>query len=104
MHPITTESRQINASTTNAGSANATSLDLERMRKDVDLSVNVSADALVTLEVSTDGSFDGEEKQADTVTYSGSSTDFRQYDIAYQHVRAFANASVNELELVSRGI
>lgn len=104
MHPLTTEARQINASTTDAGAANAAALDLERVRKAVDLATNVTDVSTVTVEVSTTGDFAGEEKEADTLNYNAAETDFQQYDIAYQHVRAYADGNVSEIELVSRGV
>lgn len=103
-HPLTTEAEQAQNRTTTAGVSGATTLDLGRVSKDVDVWVDVSGDAHAVLEVSHNGTFGGEEHEADNVTYTGASTDFRQYEIAYQHIRAYTNSSLNELELVSRGL
>lgn len=103
MHPLTTAAEQINDSTDTAGEANAAVLNLEEVRSDVDLFVETSGTATLTVEVSATGEFTGEEHEADSASVD-STTDFRQYGLAYQYVRAYTDANLTELELVSRGV
>lgn len=101
MHPITNQCEQKSATTTGAGSANAAEIDLGRVSTKVDVFVDTSGAADLTVEVSTDGST---WREADTNSYGSASTDFRQYDIAYEHVRAYLSANVTALEIAGRGI
>lgn len=101
MHPITNQCEQKSESTDSAGSGNAAEIDLGRVSTKVDVFVDTSGDADLTVEVSTDGST---WRSADTNSYTGSSSDFRQYDFAYQHVRAHLNQNINTVEVVGRGI
>lgn len=100
-HPLTTEAEQTSASTSSTGSANAAEIDLGRVSTKVDVFVDTSGDATLTVEVSTDGST---WRQADTNSYTGASSDLRQYDFAYKHVRAHLNQNINTVEVAGRGI
>lgn len=101
MHPLTNESAQVSASTSSAGSSNAAQIDLGSVSTEVDVFVDTSGAADLTVEVSTDGST---WREADTNSYGSDTTDFRQYDIAYQHVRAYLSANTTTVEVVGRGI
>lgn len=95
-----TDTDPISATDSGTGSANAAQLDLGSLRKDVDVHVDTSNDATLTVEVSTDAST---WRQFDTVSYTGASTAMEQYEVAYQHVRAHLNQNRNLVELASKG-
>lgn len=103
VHPITTEVEQRRDNTTDPDAANATSVDLQRITQHFNLGVDVSDVSTVTVEVSHDGTFDGEEKELDSVSYGSATQEVRQYNTTYQHTRAYADGNVTELELVARG-
>lgn len=105
VHPVTTEAQQTVDNTSSSGAANAATVDLGRVSRTVNLAVNVSAPAFAVIEVSKNGTFGGEEHELTNKTYASATEDVIQDDqVAYQHARAYANASVNTLELVGRGI
>jgi hypothetical protein len=101
MHPLTTASDQRSDTTTGNVSGNAAEIDLGEVRSKVDVFVDVSGAATLTVEVSTDGST---WRPADTNDYASARTDLRQYDLAYQHVRAYADTNTNIVEVVGRGL
>lgn len=101
VHPLTTEATKDTGSTSSDGSSNAAQVDLGRVSRAADVFVNNSGSAQLTVEVSEDNST---WRQADTQTYSSATTDFKQYEFAYPHVRAFLNASTNTVEVVGRGL
>jgi len=103
MHPITTNTEQRDDSTDTAGASNAAVLNLGDLRAAVDLFVETSGTATLTVEVSATGAFNGEEHEADSLSVD-STTAFEQYEFAYQYVRAYTDANLTELELVSRGL
>lgn len=104
VHPLTTAAEQDTDSTTTAGAANAAQIDLGDVSTKVDVFVDVSGAATLTVEVSPTGAFGGEEKQASTTDYGSASTDFQQFDFAYEYVRAYVDANLNDLEVVGRGV
>lgn len=92
---------QVSDSTTGTGSGNAAAVDLGDYRTNVDVFVDVSGAADLTVEVSTDGST---WREADSVSYGSESTDLQQYHLAYQHVRAYVSANNTVVEVVGRGL
>lgn len=88
-------------STTGTGSASAASVALGAQRTNVDVFVDVSGAADLTVEVSTDGDT---WRQADTVSYDAAGTDLQQYHFAYPHVRAYVSANATTVEVVGRGL
>lgn len=103
VHPVTTAADQKNASTSSSGSSNAASIDLGRVTTRVNVAADTTADSFFVVEASRNGDYSGEEHEVDNVTLSGGGTDFKSYDIAFRHVRAYANASVNTVEIAGRG-
>lgn len=95
-----TDTDPISATDSGTGSANAAQLDLGSLRKDVDVHVNTSGDATLTVEVSTDAST---WREFDTVSYTGGDVRMEQYEIAYRHVRAYLNQNRTLVELASKG-
>jgi hypothetical protein len=93
---------QVSDSTTTA--TNYATIDLGATRTAVGIVADVSGSATLTIEVSSSGSFAGEEHAVDSLSYSSASTNLEQYDFAYQHVRASVNQNLTELEIVGRGI
>lgn len=91
---------QVSDATATAGSSNAASVDLGTQRTNVDVFVDVSGAATLTVEVSTDGST---WREADSQTYDTES-DLQQYHFAYQHVRAYVDANATTVEVVGRGL
>lgn len=101
VHPLTTAAEQESDSTTAVGSANAAQINLGRVSTKVDVFADVSGAAAITVEVSTDGST---WREAATTDLGAAGTDLQQYDFAYEHVRAYADANLNVLEVVGRGL
>lgn len=101
MRALSVAAEQRSDSTTASGSSNAAVVDLGPVKTNVDVFVDTSGAADLTVEVSTDGST---WRQADTNSYGSATTDLRQYDFAYQHVRVYLSANVNTLEVVGRGL
>jgi len=96
------DTEQINGSDSGTGSANAAQLSLGDFRKDVDVFVDTSGDATLTVEVSEDGGTTWRE--LDTVSYTGASTEVEQYSTVFGDIRAYLNQNRNEVVAVSRGI
>lgn len=101
MHPLTTEAEAVSDTTNANGSGNAAEIELGRVSTKVDVFADCGAATTLTVEVSTDGST---WREADTVDYGSASTDFRQYDITYPHVRAYLGAATNAVEVVGGGL
>jgi len=95
-----TDAAPISDSTSATGSGSAAMLDLGALRKDVDLYYDTSGAAKITIEVRQDG---GTWRQFQTISPSAAETDVAQIDTAYEQVRAYIDANVNTLELVSKG-
>jgi len=93
---------QISDSDTGTGSSNAAQLALGDLRKAVDVWVDTSGDATLTVEVSEDGG--STWRQIDTQGYTGASSEIEQYETAFADVRAHLNQNRNEVVAVSRGI
>lgn len=101
MHPLTTASEATTDTTTGNGSANAAEIQLGDIKTNVDVFVDASATATLTVEVSTDGST---WREADSVDYGAAATDLQQYHFAYPHVRAYLDTATNTVEVVGRGV
>lgn len=101
MHPLTTAAESVSDTTTADGQGNAAEIELGRVSTKVDVFADCSGAATLTVEVSTDGST---WREADTVDYASASTDFRQYDITYPHVRAYLDTATNAVEVVGGGL
>jgi len=97
------ESNTVSDSSTTTGTVGAVSLETGKLRSDVDLWIDVSGSATLTVEVSTTGDFDGEEHEVLTEGFD-TETDLRQFDFAYPYVRAYVDANLNELEIVASGV
>ena len=97
----TEETAGVSASTTTNGEWIA--IDLGDLRRGVDVVATVSGAATLTIELSEDGTFTGEEHTARDITYDEAGTNVEQFDFAYQHVRVSVDANLTELEIISRG-
>lgn len=95
------DSEPITDITTSSGSSNAASLDLGDVRKDLDIYVDTSGAATLTVEVSKD---DSTWRTFDTVDYGSDTESMEQYDIAYQYVRAYLDTATNTVEMSSKGV
>lgn len=100
-HPLTSEAEPRSDTTTANGAANAAEIQQSRVSTKVDVFVDTSAAATLTVEVSTDGST---WRQSDTNDYGAAATDLRQYDLAYPYVRAYLDTATNTVEVVGRGV
>lgn len=89
------------ATDSGTGSSNAAKLDLGDLRTNVDIHVDTSGDATLTVEVSKDNST---WRTFDTVSYSGASQEIEQYDTAYQHIRAHLNQNRTLVEMSAKGV
>ena len=69
----------------------------------VDVAVDTSGAASLTVAFSRSGDFDGEEWTVD-VAYDAAEEIIEQFDPAHQYVRAQVDANLNRLEIVSRGV
>jgi hypothetical protein len=69
----------------------------------VDVAVDVSGAATLTVEFSATGDFTGEEFTV-TVDYDAATEIIEQFDPAHKYVRAQVDANLTNLEVVSRGV
>jgi hypothetical protein len=69
----------------------------------VDVAVDVSGSATLTVEFSTTGEFSGEEFSV-TVDYDSADEVIEQFDVAHQFVRAKVDSNLTALELIKRGV
>ena len=69
----------------------------------VDVLVDTSGGATLSIEVSNTGAFDGEETTVQTVAYDAGVTNLEQFEFAYPYVQVRVDSNLNELEIVSRG-
>jgi len=87
--------------TTTAG--DAISIPLGSYLTLVDVLVDTSGGATLSIAVSNTGDFDGEETTVQEVTYDASVTNLEQFEFAYPFVQVSVDSNLNELELISRG-
>ena len=69
----------------------------------VDVAVDTTGTATLTVEFSRSGEFAGEEWTVD-VAYDDAEEIIEQFDPAHQYARAQVDANLNRLEVVSRGV
>lgn len=101
MHPLENLAETRTDQDSGTGSNNAAELDLQPLRRGVDIHVDTSGDATLTVDVAAEGS---NYRQLDTVSYSGASQEIEQYDIVWDRVRAHLNQNRNLVELSSKGV
>lgn len=101
MHPVTTASEAVTDTTDSNGSGNAASVNLGKLKTNVDVFADTSGAATLTVEVSSDGST---WREADSVDLGSATTDLQQYHFAYPHVRAYLDTATNTVEVVGRGV
>lgn len=77
-------------------------LDLEDSGR-VDVAVDTSGAATLTVEFSATGAFGGEEWSV-TADYDSATEIIEQFDPAHQYVRASVDSNLNDLEVVKRGV
>lgn len=80
---------------------NNVSLSLGPSIKDVDIFVDTSGSATLTVEVRRPG---GAWREYDTVSYGSSATQVEQYSTAFSELRARVDSSLNTLELSAKGV
>lgn len=97
----TSDKQQITDSTTST--ATWISLDLGDVRNGVDVAVDISGSATLTIQVSTTGDFAGEEFEVQTIDYSSAVVSLEQFEFRHQHVRCKVDANLNNLEMIARG-
>jgi len=85
-------------STATAG--NNVTFQLGGLRKDVDLFVDVSGPAMLTVEVRQSG---GSWRQFDAISYSSATTEVEQYSTAFAELRARVDQNLNALEGSAKG-
>lgn len=81
------------------GASNAAVMDLGSDRTLVDIHADTTGDAMLTVEVSKNGDFSGEERTFDTVSYKGASQEIEQYETAYRYLRAYLDQNRNLVEM-----
>jgi hypothetical protein len=69
----------------------------------VDVAVDTTGAAALTIDFSRSGDFNGEEWTVD-VAYDAAEEIIEQFDPAHQYVRAQVDTNLNRLEVVSRGV
>jgi len=79
------------------------SVDLGTGRQLVDIVVDTSGSASLSIDVSTTGDFTGEETNVQTISYDSAVTNLEQFDFAVQYIQASVDSNLNELTLISRG-
>lgn len=100
-HPLENLARTIDAQDSGTGSGNAAKLTLGPLRRLVDLHVDTSGAATLTVEVSTDGT---NWRTFDTVSYSSATQEVEQYDVAWEYVRAYLDSNRNLIEASAKGV
>jgi len=93
--------QQITASTTLTSTW--ISLNLGDVRNGIDIAVDTSGAATLTIQVSTTGDFAGEEFQIRTIDYSSAVVELEQFEFRHQYVRCQVDSNLNDLEMVARG-
>lgn len=94
------DSEPITATTSSAGEANAAQLQLGNLRTYVDVAYDLSGVADIVVEGSTDGADWWElDRQSDD-----SARGVIPGDTAFEYVRAYATANLNEIEMSSKGV
>jgi len=83
------------------GSGNAASVDLGSLRSDVDIHVDTSGDATLTVEVSKDG---GTWRTFEELSYTGASEGMEQFTTTYKHMRAYLDQNRNLVEISAKGV
>ena len=78
-----------------------TSLVLGDYRKSVDIWVNTSGEATMTVQVRKAG---GPWRTLDEVSYNAETTEVEQYDTSYEEIRAKVDTNLNGIEMVSKGV
>jgi len=101
MHPLSTEAQTRTETATQDGSANAATVHTPPSPTKVDVYYSATGSAVLTIEVSTDGTT---WREADTVSFTGSNEGFQQYDFAYRHVRAWLSDNTDTVEIVAGGL
>lgn len=97
---VSQDTRKRRASTTTDG--DAISLRLGEI-ENVDIGVDVSNDATLTVNVSSTGDFSGEEIEAETVDLTGDTESVEQFNFSYPYVEASVDQNLETLELIGRG-
>jgi hypothetical protein len=93
----------ITAEDTGVGSANAATATLGPLRSSVNVHVDTSGAATLTVEVSPDGGTSW--LQFDTVNYSSATTEVEAYpEVAFADVRAYLDTNRNGVTLASKGV
>ena len=92
------------AETDTAGETVALELGEEDARRRVDILVETSGPATLSISVSRTGEFTGEEATVQTVDYDGAVTQLEQFDFAYPFVAVEVNQNLTRLAPVSRGV
>ncbi len=95
------DKQQITASTTSTSTW--ISLNLEDVRNGVDIAIDTSGVATLTIQVSTTGDFEGEEFEVRTISYSEAVVNLEQFEFRHQYVRCQVDSNLNDLEMVARG-
>lgn len=90
----------ITAQDSGTGSGNAAQLDLGEPRQQVEIHVDTSGAANLTVEVSADGS---NWRTYDEVSYADANQEVRDYNTSFQHIRAYLDSSRNLIEMSSKG-
>lgn len=88
-------------STTATGAENAAKIDTGAARQNVDVFSDVDGATDVVLEVSLD---DSTWREIQRFEEEGANTRFIQLDTVYKYVRVYADTTVTEIEVVSKGV
>ena len=91
------------AATTTAGDPVDIVLGDDAVRQRVDVAVDTSGAATLTVSVSDTGDYEGEEFDVQTIDYTEAITQLEQFDFAYSHVRVSVDSNLNNLEATARG-
>lgn len=103
VHPITTAADARAASDSGAGSSNAAGLGLGALRRTINVHVDTSGAATLTIEVYDP---DGEQwLEFDTIDYSSATVQTEIYShVAWPRVRAYLDANRNAVTLGAKGV
>jgi len=92
------------AETDTAGETVAVELGEQDARTRMDILVETSGAATLSISVSRTGEFTGEEATVQTVDYDGAVTQLEQFDFAYPFVAVEVDQNLTRLAPVSRGV
>lgn len=89
---------------TTTAAADPIRLELDRLRRRVDVVVDTTGPATLSVRVSRSGEFAGEETTVREIEYADATTELEAFDFTFSFVEVELNQNVGELTAESRGV